>query len=122
MMFGSGAFDGAYSFGSRFESGAGTNPEELLGAAHAGCFSMSLANMLAQAGHAPESVETEARVDIEKGDSGFSITRITLVTEASVPGISEEEFQRHARAAKEGCPVSRALAATEIALEARLRA
>jgi osmotically inducible protein OsmC len=122
MMFGSGAFDGAYSFGSRFESGAGTNPEELLGAAHAGCFSMSLANMLAQAGHAPESVETEARVDIEKGDSGFSITRITLVTEASVPGISEEEFQRHARAAKEGCPVSRALAATEIALEARRRA
>jgi osmotically inducible protein OsmC len=122
MMFGSGAFDGAYSFGSRFESGTGTNPEELLGAAHAGCFSMSLANMLAQAGHAPESVETEARVDLEKGDSGFSITRITLVTEASVRGISEEEFQRHARAAKEGCPVSRALAATEIALEARLRA
>jgi len=121
MMFGGGAFDGAYSFSSRFESGTGTNPEELIAAAHAGCFSMALSNMLAQAGHVPESVETEARVDLERGDTGFSITRITLATEASVPGIDEAEFQRLAQAAKEGCPVSRALAATEIVLEARLR-
>lgn len=120
MSFGGGAFSGAYSFGSRFEEGEGTNPEELIAAAHAGCFSMALAGALGQAGHAPESVRTTARVHLDKQDGGFAVTRSRLETEARVPGIDEEEFQRHAEAAKEGCPVSKALAALDIELEARL--
>jgi lipoyl-dependent peroxiredoxin len=120
MRFGSGAFEGAYSFTSRFEEGTGTNPEELIGAAHAGCFSMALSNGLSQAGHVPNSVETEARVKLEPVEGGFGITGIELSTVAEVPGIDEEEFRRQAEAAKEGCPVSQALSAVQITLEAWL--
>jgi lipoyl-dependent peroxiredoxin len=115
-----GAVSGAYSFSSRFEEGEGTNPEELIAAAHAGCFSMALSNALAQHGHAPESVKTEARVHLEKSDAGFSITRIVLKTEARVADIDEDHLREHAEEAKKGCPVSRALQAVEIELEARL--
>src|SRR6187401_282823 len=87
MAFGSGAFEGQYSFASRFEEGTGTNPEELIGAAHAGCFSMAFANMLSKAGNPPTSIETTAEVHLEKGDAGFSITRIHLTTKGDVPGL-----------------------------------
>ena len=120
MRFGSGAFEGQYSFSSRFEEGTGTNPEELIAAAHAGCFSMALSGGLSRAGHAPTRVHTTARVHLEKGDAGFSITTIELDTEADVPGIDEATFQDQAATAKAGCPVSRALAGVDIKLNARL--
>jgi osmotically inducible protein OsmC len=120
MRLGSGAFEGQYSFSSRFEEGTGTNPEELIGAAHAGCFSMALANQLEGAGHPATSVETSAKVHLEKGDQGFRIGRIDLTTTAQVPGIDDAEFQTLATAAKEGCPVSQALAAVDIHLDATL--
>ena len=120
MRFGGGAFEGAYSFESRFEEGEGTNPEELIAAAHAGCFSMALSGELGRAGYSPEKVSTEARVSLVKGDEGFRINRIQLVTEASVAGISEDEFAELAEAAKNGCPVSNVLAGAEITLEATL--
>jgi len=120
MHLGSGAFDGQYSFSSRFESGTGTNPEELVAAAHAGCFSMALSNMLAQAGHPPTSVKTEAAVHFGPTDNGFGITSIDLTTVGEVPGIDEAEFLKHAEAAKAGCPISKALAAVEINLSAKL--
>jgi osmotically inducible protein OsmC len=121
MRFGGGAFDGQYSFQSRFEEGEGTNPEELIAAAHAGCFSMALTVALGRAGHEPENVESTADVHIEKVGDGFGITRIELRTRARVPGISDEEFQQLANAAKEGCPVSKALAAVDsIELDAQL--
>ena len=122
MSIGSGAFEGQYSFSSRFEEGTGTNPEELIGAAHAGCFSMSLANILAEAGHPPRRIETGARVHLEQVDGGPAITRIELSTEGEVGGIDADEFQRHAESAKAGCPVSKALAGVEISLEAYLLA
>jgi osmotically inducible protein OsmC len=115
-----GGFEGQYSYGSRFEEGPGTNPEELLGAAHAGCFSMALAHILAAAGHEPTRVATTARVHLVPAEEGPSITQIELQTEGEVPGIEEDEFQQHARAAKEGCAVSRALASVDISLDARL--
>jgi osmotically inducible protein OsmC len=120
MKMASGAWEGPYSFSSRFEEGQGTNPEELIGAAHAGCFSMAFAGNLGRAGHEPERVATSARVHIDKDGDGFTITRIELATTATVPGIDEEEFQRIAQASKEGCPVSRALAGVDIQLEAKL--
>ena len=120
VALGSGAFQGPYSFGSRFENASGTNPEELIGAAHAGCFSMAFAAGLERAGHAPKRVSTAAQVHIEKVGEGFKITRIELSTEAEVPGIDDAAFQEQARKAKEGCPVSQALAGTEIVLDARL--
>jgi osmotically inducible protein OsmC len=120
MSFASGAYKGAYSFSSRFEEGTGTNPEELIAAAHAGCFSMAFANALSKAGHVPASVHTVAKVHLEKGDDGFGIRRIDLVTRAEVPGIDDDEFQRIAGEAKVGCPVSKALAAVEITLDASL--
>lgn len=120
MSFGSGAFEGAYTFSSRFEEGEGTNPEELIAAAHAGCFSMFLAGVLSNAGHEASSVRTNARVSIDKDDGGFSITRSDLSTEVSVEGVGEEEFQGYAAEAKAGCPVSRALGAIEVGLEAKL--
>ncbi len=120
MSLGSGAFEGAYSFGSRFESGTGTNPEELLGAAHAGCFSMALSHALAQAGFPPREVATEAQVALDKGPEGFTITRSDLVTKADVPGIDAALFARLAEEAKKGCPVSRALKGVEISLQATL--
>lgn len=112
--------EAAYSFPSRFQEGTGTNPEELIAAAHAGCFSMALSHGLAQAGHPPTRIQTEARVHLEKGDEGFSITKIELVTQAEVPGVDESEFQEHAQGAKKGCPVSRALGAVPIELKATL--
>ena len=120
MKLGSGAFEGAYSFASRFENGTGTNPEELIGAAHAGCFSMALSFMLEQAGHAPRRVQTSAKVHIDKVGEGFKITAIELETEADIPGIDEKKFMELADAAKKGCPVSQALSGTEITLKAKL--
>ncbi|HKF80321.1 MAG TPA: OsmC family protein [Thermoleophilaceae bacterium] len=121
MRMATGSYQGPYSFQSRFEEGDGTNPEELIAAAHAGCFSMALSGELGRAGHEPESVETTATVHIDKADSGFKITRIELDTEARVPGIQEADFQQAAEAAKQGCPVSQALAAVDdISLNARL--
>lgn len=120
MKLGGGAYEGPYSFSSRFEDGTGTNPEELLGAAHAGCFSMALSGALGKAGHNPDSVSTTANVELEKSDAGFSITKVRLVTQAVVPGIDEEQFQKIAQEAKAGCPVSRALAGVEISLDATL--
>jgi lipoyl-dependent peroxiredoxin len=120
VALGSGAFSGSYSFGSRFENGTGTNPEELVGAAHAGCFSMALSAGLEKAGFPPESVATEAKVHMDMVDGGFRVTRIDLVTDAKVPGISAAQFEEQAQAAKVGCPISRALAAVEITLNARL--
>jgi osmotically inducible protein OsmC len=113
MRMASGSYEGPYSFQSRFEEGDGTNPEELIAAAHAGCFSMALSGELGRSGHEVESVETEARVHLEKVEGGFAIKRIEMLTRASVPGIDDDEFQKHAQAAKEGCPVSQALAAVE---------
>jgi lipoyl-dependent peroxiredoxin len=120
MRLGSGAFEGGYSFSSRFEEGKGTNPEELIGAAHAGCFSMALAAGLGRAGYPPKRVQTEARVHLVKADDGFKISRIELQTEAEVPRIDEKTFQEQAEAAKKGCPVSKALAGAEIQMNARL--
>ena len=120
MKLGSGAFEGSYSFPSRFEDGPGTNPEELIGAAHAGCFSMALSHMLAESGHIPDVVHTTAKVHIDKVEDGFKITTIELQTEGKVPGIDEKTFQEKAKAAKEGCPVSQALAGVDIRLQAKL--
>lgn len=120
VSLGSGAYSGPYSFRSRFESGDGTNPEELIGAAHAGCFSMALAAGLSSAGHTPERIHTVATVHVEQQGSGFAIPRIELKTEAKVPGIDEATFKEQADAAKANCPVSKALAGTTIELEAKL--
>lgn len=120
VALGSGAYKGPYSFQSRFESGTGTNPEELIGAAHAGCFSMALAHALAEAGHPADRVHTTAKVHLEKAGEGFAIPRIDLVTEANVPGIDTGEFQRQAEEAKKNCPVSKLLAGADITLDARL--
>jgi lipoyl-dependent peroxiredoxin len=117
---GSGAFGGNYSFGTRFEEAPGTNPEELIGAAHSGCFSMALAGILGRAGHNPQSIRTQAKVHLEKVGEGFKITRIVLDTEGQVPGIDENTFREHAEKAKAGCPVSQALAGVQIELNARL--
>jgi len=113
MRLATGSFEGPYSFKSRFEEGEGTNPEELIAGAHAGCFSMALSGELGRAGHAAESVETTATVQVEKVPEGFAITRIELDTRARVPGIEDDEFQRLAEDAKKGCPVSQALAAVQ---------
>jgi lipoyl-dependent peroxiredoxin len=120
MSLGSGAFKGAYSFGTRFEGAPGTNPEELIGAAHAGCFSMALSAALGKAGFTPKSVRTNATVTLDKVGEGFGITRIDLDTEASIPGIDDAKFQEIAKGAKENCPVSKALSATPIHLKAKL--
>jgi osmotically inducible protein OsmC len=120
MRLGSGAFDGDYSFPSRFEEGRGTNPEELIGAAHAGCFSMALAHGLSQAGYSPKRINTDAKVNLEKVEEGFKITSIELNTEAEIPEIEEQEFLKHAEGAKRNCPVSKALGGTEIKLRAKL--
>jgi lipoyl-dependent peroxiredoxin len=118
MRLGSGAWEGPYTFASRFESAAGTNPEELIGAAQAGCFSMFLAALLTEAGFPPQSIRTRAAVHLE---SGPTIARIELTTEATVPGIDEKAFLVHAEAAKRNCPVSKALAGgPQVTLSARL--
>ena len=120
IEFGSGVFTGAYSFASRFEDGAGTNPEELLGAAHAGCFAMALSLVLGQAGFEPEYVDATAHVTVVPQEAGFKITKSHLVCIARVPGLEHAIFVQHAEAAKKGCPVSQALAGVEITLDAKL--
>jgi osmotically inducible protein OsmC len=118
----SGLFEGGnYSSSSRFGEGPGSNPEELIGAAHAGCFSMALSNILSEAGHTPQSVKTTAKVHLRNVDGQPTIARIDLVTEGQVPGIDQQQFDQYAAQAKEGCPVSRALAAVdEVTLDAAL--
>jgi osmotically inducible protein OsmC len=116
----SGAFSGQYSFSSRFEEGTGTNPEELIAAAHAGCFAMAFSGNLGRAGHQPERIDARAEVHLEKVGDGFGIPRIHLVCEGKVPGIDEATFQEVARQSKEGCPVSKVLAGAEITLDAKL--
>ncbi len=120
MKLGSGAFEGAYSFSSRFEEGSGTNPEELIGAAHAGCYSMALSADLGRAGFNPTRIVTHAAVTLGRIDGKPRITLIHLETEATVPGIDEKTFQEIAAGTKEGCPISAALAAVNITLSARL--
>ncbi len=120
VKLGSGAFQGSYDWRSRSADGAGTNPEELIGAAHAGCFSMALAAQLAQAGTPAARIHTTARVHLDKAGEGFAITQIELATEASVPGLDAAGFQTHAETAKANCPVSKALAGTQIHLQAML--
>src|ERR1700737_3549826 len=112
---------GGYTYKSRFEDGPGSNPEQLIAAAHAACFSMALSNLLAQAGHPPDAVHTDATVTLRRVDGAPTITKISLVTVGRVPGLDEAAFTEHALAAKAGCPVSRALAAVpEITLDATL--
>jgi osmotically inducible protein OsmC len=115
-----GPFEGPYTFASRFEDGTGTNPEELIGAAHAGCYSMALSADLGRADYAPTRIQTTAKVHLERVDGKQTITRIELDTEAEVPGIDDKTFLEYAEGAKAGCPVSRALAGVEITLNARL--
>src|SRR6476659_4802813 len=113
LTVGDGVFTGKYSFASRFEEGEGTNPEELIAGAHAACFSMALSNILAEHGHPADSVRTVAKVHLRQTDAGPTIQRIDLETEGRVPGIDQDHFAAHAEEAKEGCPVSRALAGVE---------
>jgi lipoyl-dependent peroxiredoxin len=121
LGLGSGAFEGPFTLKARVEeSQPSANPEELIGAAHAGCFTMSLADLLSDAGHPPAELRTTAQVRLEQRAEGFRITRITLSTEGEVPGVDDAEFQQLAERAKTTCPVSLALAGTEIAVEARL--
>ena len=121
LKVGSGAFEGPYSFKSRFEDGhSATNPEELIGAAHAGCFTMALTAQLSRAGITPSRIHTDAKVKLEKVGEAFSITQIELETEAEIPGIDDATFQKYALDAKQNCPVSKALAGTKILLSAKL--
>ncbi len=120
MKLGSGAYEGAYSFSSRFEDGTGTNPEELIGAAEAGCFSMALSVGLEKAGFPPKKISTTAKVKLEKVGEAFRITEINLETEADVPGIEDKKFQETAEQTKKNCPVSVALGGTQIHLKAAL--
>ena len=120
MKLGSGAFEGQYSFSTRFEEGKGTNPEELIAAAHAGCFSMALSNILGQANFKADSIKTEAKVTLEKVNDKMTVTKIHLSTVAKVPGIDAKTFEAKANDAKAGCPISRLLAAAQITLDAKL--
>jgi osmotically inducible protein OsmC len=121
MKMSSGAYEGPYSFASRFESGTGTNPEELIAAAHSGCFSMAFSAGLGKAGFTPTSVKTTATVHLDKLGDGMGIVRIDLDMTAEVPGIDEKTFMEVAEGAKKGCPISKALAAVpEITLKAKL--
>lgn len=120
MRLGSGAWEGPYSFQTRFEEEPGTNPEELVGAAHAGCFSMALSGALGKAGFTATRIATEAKVHLMLGESGAYISKIELRCEAEVPGIDAEAFAAQAEGAKKNCPVSKALAGVEIVLDARL--
>lgn len=120
---GQGGYEGNYSFKSRFEEGEGTNPEELIGAAHSGCFSMAFAKALSDAGFTPNDVATTARVHLDKTEAGMTVTRIDLETVADVPGIDEAQFAKTAEGAKQNCPISRLLSpGAEITLSARLSA
>jgi len=119
IKLGSGAFEGSYSAGSRFETAKGTNPEELLGAAHAACFSMAFALGLSNAGFVPKSVATTATVSMDRTEAGMTITGIALETQAEVPGVSDADFQRIGNETKSGCIISRALASVPMTLSAR---
>jgi lipoyl-dependent peroxiredoxin len=121
MSLSSGAYQGPYSFSSRFEEGEGTNPEELIGAAHAGCFSMAFSADLTKAGYSPRKISTRAEVHLDKVDEKQTVTRIHLVTEAEIPGIEENAFLEIAQGAKENCPISRLLKGAEITLEVTLK-
>jgi lipoyl-dependent peroxiredoxin len=110
VAVGDGIFEGAYTFKSRFEEGEGTNPEQLIAAAHAACFSMALSAGLSEAGHPPDSVRTEAKIQLRNVDGAPTLTAVALTTEGQVPGIDQAEFERFANEAKAACPVSRALA------------
>ena len=121
MKLGSGAFEGAYSFSSRFEEGTGTNPEELIGAAEAGCYSMAFAANLEKAGHPARQIRSTASVKLELVDGKPRITSIDLKTDAEVPGIDQAKFNEIAEQTKKGCPVSIALAGTQINLNATLK-
>jgi osmotically inducible protein OsmC len=116
----SGLVSASYSFGTRFSNEPGTNPEELVAAAHAACFSMALSGALTRAGHPPASIDTEARVHLQRAAGGFEITGIALTTRVSAPGLDHAEFEQLAAAAKAGCPISKALRAVDISLEAIL--
>ncbi len=121
MKVGSGAFDGPFTFKSRFEDAPMTNPEELLGAAHAGCFTMALGARLGRGGFNVKRIHTTAHVHLEKGESGFAISRIDLVTEGEVDGIDAAAFKEHAEATKDGCIVSKALSAVPMTIQATLK-
>ena len=116
----SGKVDANYSFGTRFSSDPGTNPEELLAASHAACFTMALSSELTRAGHPPAAIDTTARVHLSKVEGGFEISRIELKTAVSAPGVDGAQFDKLAKGAKEGCPISKALKAVEIVLDAKL--
>ncbi|HEX9798223.1 MAG TPA: OsmC family protein [Anaerolineales bacterium] len=122
LLFGQGdhKYEGPYGFASRFEEGDGTNPEELIGAAHAGCFSMALSGALGRAGHPPTSIRTQADVHLERVNEAWTITRVKLTTTGIVDGLDQAAFEEHAMGAKANCPVSRALTGVEIQVEARL--
>lgn len=121
ITLGADGLEAPYSFASRFENeGTGTNPEELIGGAHAGCFSMALAAEMGKAGHSPVRIETTCRVHLTKGGAGYAIPKIELETAVEAPGIDEDAFQRLANSAKENCPVSKVLSAAEITLKANL--
>ncbi len=121
MRFGSGAYEGQYSFTSRFEEGTGTNPEELVAAAHSGCYSMALSGALGRNGTPPTRIATTAKVHLDKAEVGFHIPLIELECTAEVPGIDEAEFQRIATDVKSSCIISKLLAAAEISLQATLK-
>jgi osmotically inducible protein OsmC len=121
MEVGSGSCASPYSATSRFEQGQGTNPEEMVGAAHAGCYSMALAMLLSNAGHEPKMVDTKAAVDLEQEGGGYKISTITLNTEAEVPGIDQSEFEKIAAQARDDCVISKALTGVNINLNANLK-
>jgi osmotically inducible protein OsmC len=121
MTVGKGVYTGPFTFASRFEEGPGTNPEELLAAAHAGCFSMAFSNELAKAGHTPKRVETRATVHLDPDPAGgVHIGKVELVCQAQVPGIDNAKFQEIAEGARQGCPVSKLFKGAEIVLSAKL--
>jgi osmotically inducible protein OsmC len=120
MRLGSGAWEGPFSFHTRFEDQAGTNPEELIGAALAGCFSMALSGNIGRAGFTPTRIATSAKVHIERVEGGFGITRIELMTDATVPGLPETQFRELVEATRVGCPVSKALKAVDITVQSTL--
>jgi len=122
MRLGSGAWEGPFSFSTRFEDAKGTNPEELIGAALAGCFSMALGANLGRAGFTPKHIATDAKVHIEKVEGGFGVTKIELTTNAEVPGLDEKTFREQVDATKAGCPISKALKAVEITVQPTLKA
>lgn len=121
VSLGSGAFEGQYSFSTRFEEGTGTNPEELLGAAHAGCYSMALNVALERAGHTPNYVHTEAKVHLNRVNDAMTVNQIDLIVEADVPGVDDATFQEFANDAKKNCIIARALNVPEITLQATLK-